>query len=70
MIQYVKDMTQWNSLETLRDEAFQLAKRMYLRHLEYKMRELIMVFRAAVVSQQMQNGQLVRGVPSGIFNAR
>ena len=60
VIQYVKDMTQWNSLETLRDEAFQLAKRMYLRHLEYKMRELIMVFRAAVVSQQMQNGQLVR----------
>lgn len=60
VIQYVRDMTQWNSLETLRDEAFQLAKRLYLRHLEYKMRELSMVFRAATISQQMQMGQLVR----------
>lgn len=56
VIQYAKSMTQWNSLETLRDEAFQLAKRLYLQHLEYKISELNSVFQAAMISQQMANG--------------
>ena len=60
VIQYAKSMTQWNSLDTLRDEAYELAKRLYLRHLESKMRELNSVFKAAMISQAMANGHTLQ----------
>ena len=64
-IQYGQTLTQWNELETLRDEAFQLAKMNYIRYLEYKLNEMMLVFRASQALDGMQNSQLVQqGFPS------
>ncbi|MAV29071.1 MAG: hypothetical protein CMF43_04630 [Legionellales bacterium] len=60
VIQYARSMTQWNSLDTLRDEAFELAKRLYMGHLKSKIRELNLVFKAAMISQQMANGHTLQ----------
>ena len=64
-IQYGQTLTQWDELETLRDEAFQLAKMNYIRYLEYKLNEMMLVFRASQALDGMQNSQLVQqGFPT------
>ncbi len=59
-IQYNDSMTTWDSLETLRDEAFQLAKSNYLQYLEYKIKELSLVFKAAILVQDLENSSLIQ----------
>lgn len=67
IIQYNQSMTYWDSIEVMRDEVFQMAKNNYLMYLEYKMRELILVFQAALVAQNMQTSkQVQQGFPSTI----
>ena len=64
-VQYNQSMTYWDNLETLRDEAFQLAKTHYMQYLKYKLNELMQVFRASLVLQDFQNGNLVqKGFPA------
>ncbi|MEC8882104.1 MAG: hypothetical protein VX737_02325 [Pseudomonadota bacterium] len=59
-IQYNDSMTTWDSIETLRDEAFQLAKSNYLQYLEYKIKELLLVFKATILVQDLANSSLIQ----------
>ena len=64
-IQYEQAIADWEKLQTLRDEAFQLAKENYLMFLEYKIHELMLVFRASVVANALQNSnEMTQGFPS------
>lgn len=64
-IQFEQALAEWEKVQTLRDEAFQLAKENYLTFLEYKIHELLLVFRSSVVISALQNSQaVVQGFPS------
>ena len=59
-IQYNDSITTWDSTETLTDEAFQLAKSNYIRYLEYKIKELMLVFKATILAQNLANSSLIQ----------
>jgi hypothetical protein len=69
VVQYPQSLSTWDGLETMRDEAFQLAKSNYMKYLKYKIKELMLVLQSAVFVQNLDNSAIVTSFASTYASA-
>ena len=59
-VEFNDAMSSWDIRETLMDQAFQLAQSSYMKYLKYKINELILVYKASLLVQDMSNGPIMK----------